>query len=140
MRIAVVDGQGGGIGKHIIEKIRREIGEDIDILALATNALATSLMLKAGANEGASGENAIIYNCPRVDLIVGPMGIIIPHSMLGEITPQIAEAIASSQVPKMLLPVLKGDVELVGLAGEPLPHLVTRLVDRIKELPGSCKV
>jgi hypothetical protein len=60
--------------------------------------------------------------------------------MLGEITPQIAEAIASSQVPKMLLPVLKGDVELVGLAGEPLPHLVTRLVDRIKELPGSCKV
>jgi hypothetical protein len=140
MRIAVVDGQGGGIGKHIIEKIRREIGEDIDILALATNALATSLMLKAGANEGASGENAIIYNCPRVDLIVGPMGIIIPHSMLGEITPQIAEAIASSQVPKMLLPVLKGDVELVGLPGEPLPHLVTRLVDRIKERLGSCKV
>ncbi|MFZ3171423.1 MAG: DUF3842 family protein [Carboxydocellales bacterium] len=140
MRIAVVDGQGGGIGKHITEKIRREIGEDIDILALATNALATSLMLKAGANEGASGENAIIYNCPRVDLIVGPMGIIIPHSMLGEITPQIAEAIASSQVPKMLLPVLKGDVELVGLPGEPLPHLVTRLVDRIKERLGSCKV
>ena len=133
MRIAVIDGQGGGIGKHITEKIRREIGEDIDILALATNALATSLMLKAGANEGASGENAIIYNCPRVDLIVGPMGIIIPHSMLGEITPQIAEAIASSQAPKMLLPVLKSDVELVGLPGEPLPHLVTRLVDRIKE-------
>lgn len=140
MRIAVIDGQGGGIGKHIIEKIRREIGEDIDILALATNALATSLMLKAGANEGASGENAIIYNCSRVELIVGPMGIIIPQSMLGEITPQIAGAIASSQVPKMLLPVLKGDVELVGLPGEPLPHLVTRLVDKIKERLGSCKV
>lgn len=133
MRIAVIDGQGGGIGKHITEKLRKEIGEDIDILALATNALATSLMLKAGANEGASGENAILYNCRRVDLIVGPIGIVIPNSMLGEISPNIAEAISGCQVPKLLLPVFKGDLELVGLQYEPLPHQVARLVERIKE-------
>ncbi len=133
MRIAVIDGQGGGIGKHITEKLRKELGEDVDILALATNALATSLMLKAGANEGASGENAILYNCRRVDLIVGPVGIIVPNALLGEITPGMAEAIYSSQVPKILLPILRGGIELVGLQGEPLPHLIAQLVERVKE-------
>lgn len=133
MRIGVIDGQGGGIGKHITEKLRKELGEDVDIIALATNALAASLMLKAGANEGASGENAILYNCQRVDLIVGPVGVVIPNAMLGEITPRVAEAVYNCRVPKILIPILKGDVELVGLQGEPLPHLVSQLVERVKE-------
>lgn len=138
MRIAVIDGQGGGIGKHITEKLRRELPEDVEILALGTNALATSLMLKAGANEGASGENAIVWNMPRVDLVVGPLGILVPNSMLGEVTPRIAEAVASCAAPKILLPLIRGQIELVGYRGEPLPHLINELVNRVKELffPG----
>ncbi|HEX3032078.1 MAG TPA: DUF3842 family protein [Bacillota bacterium] len=133
MKIAVIDGQGGGIGKHLTDRLRKELGEEVEILALATNALATSLMLKAGANEGASGENAIVYNCPRVDVIVGPVGIVMPNAMLGEITAKIAEAIVSSPAPKILLPILRGNVELVGLQGEPLPHLMAQVVDKVKK-------
>ena len=81
MKIAVIDGQGGGIGKVIIEKLRFTFGEKIMILALGTNAMATSLMMKAGANQGASGENAIIYNTNKVDIIIGVIGIIVSNSM-----------------------------------------------------------
>ncbi|OPY58214.1 MAG: hypothetical protein A4E55_01109 [Pelotomaculum sp. PtaU1.Bin035] len=81
MRIAVVDGQGGGIGKHITEKLRREFPEDVEFLALGTNALATSVMLRAGANEGVTGENAVLYNAGRVDLIVGPISILFPKEI-----------------------------------------------------------
>ncbi|AEG15907.1 hypothetical protein Desku_2372 [Desulfofundulus kuznetsovii DSM 6115] len=133
MRIAVVDGQGGGIGKHIMERLRRELPEDVDILALGTNALATSVMLRAGANEGATGENAVIYNAPRVDLIVGPVNILFPHAMMGELTPAMAAALAASPAKKILLPLVRGSVELVGLRTEPLPHLIEELVQRVKE-------
>ncbi|MEW6448064.1 MAG: DUF3842 family protein [Bacillota bacterium] len=134
MRIAVIDGQGGGIGKHITEKLRRELPEDVEILALGTNALATAMMLKAGANEGASGENAVIWNVQRAGLIVGPLSILIPNAMLGEVTPRMAESIAASEAPKILLPLLRGRVELVGYRSEPLPHLIDELVCRVKEL------
>ncbi len=134
MRIAVIDGQGGGIGKHITEKLRKELPEETEILALGTNALATSVMLRAGANEGASGENAVIYNAPRVDIIVGPLSILIPNGMMGELTPGMAEAIASSPARKVLLPLIRGTIELVGLSPEPLPHLIDAMVQRIKQL------
>ncbi|MEW6726126.1 MAG: DUF3842 family protein [Bacillota bacterium] len=134
MRIAVIDGQGGGIGKHITEKLRKALPENLEILALGTNALATSVMLKAGANEGASGENAVVYNASRVDVIVGPLGIIVPNAMLGEVTPGMAEAVAGSSAPKILLPLIRGTAELVGVCPEPLPHLVDDLVERIKRL------
>jgi len=134
MRIAVIDGQGGGIGKHITERLRKLSPEDIDLLALGTNALATSVMLKAGANEGASGENAIVYNVPRVDIIVGPVSIMYAHSMLGELTPRMAEAIAASPARKILLPLTRAEVEIVGVKPEPLPHLIDELVDKIKKL------
>lgn len=134
MRIAVVDGQGGGIGKHITERIRKISPEGIYLLVLGTNALATSVMLKAGANEGASGENAIVYNAPRVDIIVGPVSIICANSMSGELTPKMAEAIASSPAKKILLPLTKSEVEIVGVRPEPLPHLIDELVDKIKKL------
>ncbi|MEW6173038.1 MAG: DUF3842 family protein [Bacillota bacterium] len=134
MRIAVIDGQGGGIGKHITERLRRELPEHVEILALGTNALATSAMMKAGANEGASGENAVVWNVQRVDLIVGTISILIPNAMLGELTPRMAEWIASSPAVKILLPLVRGKFELVGLRAEPLPHLVDELVNRIKEI------
>lgn len=133
MRIAVIDGQGGGIGKHIVEKLRREMPEDIEIIALGTNALATAAMLKAGANEGASGENAVIFNAGRVDLIIGPLGIVMANAMLGEVTARMAEAVADSNAHKIILPVTRDDVEIAGYRSEPLPHLIADLISRIKE-------
>lgn len=134
MRIAVVDGQGGGIGRHIMEKLRRELPENVELLALGTNSAATSVMLKAGANEGATGENAIIYSAQRVNLIVGPVSILIPHAMLGELTPGMAEAIALSPARKILLPLSRNAFDLIGLRSEPLPHLIAELVQKVKEL------
>lgn len=137
MRIAVVDGQGGGIGKHITEKLRRELPEATEILALGTNALATSIMMRAGANEGASGENAVVFNATRVDIIIGPVSIVLPNAMSGELTPRMAEAIASSAARKILIPLIRGDIEIVGLRPEPLPHLIGELILRLKALHTS---
>ncbi|MFZ5647038.1 MAG: DUF3842 family protein [Bacillota bacterium] len=133
MKIAIVDGQGGGIGKHIVEKLRREFPEDVEILALGTNALATSVMLKAGANEGATGENAVIFNVSRVDMILGPLSIMFPNAMLGEMTPAMAAAISSSSAKKVLIPLIRSGVEIVGLRSEPLPHMIEELISRVRE-------
>lgn len=133
MRIAVIDGQGGGMGKIIVDRIRREFREEMDVLALGTNALATAAMLKAGANEGATGENAIVRNVERVDLIVGPLSILLANAMLGELTPRMAEAIASAEVPKIVLPLHRENVEVLGSSNEPLPHLVDALLDELRK-------
>lgn len=134
MRIAVVDGQGGGIGKALIENLREELGDDIEILALGTNALATSLMLKAGANEGATGENAIAVNAPKVDVIVGSVAIVAANSMLGELTPAMARAVAESSAKKVLIPLNRCGIYVVGVNSEPLPHHVRHAAAYIKGL------
>ena len=134
MKIAVVDGQGGGIGKHIMDRLRRELPEGIEFLALGTNALATSVMLRAGANEGATGENAVIYNASRVDLIAGPISIMFPNAMSGELSPAMAEAIATSPAPKVLLPLSRSGVNIIGLKAEPLPHLIEELAKKVREV------
>jgi 4-hydroxy-L-threonine phosphate dehydrogenase PdxA len=134
VRIAVVDGQGGGIGRHIVEKIRREFPEDVEILALGTNALATSVMLKAGANEGATGENAVTFNAGKVDIILGPISIAFPNSMLGEMTPAMASAVTSSGAKKILIPLNRSGVDIVGLRSEPLPHMIEEVVSRVRDI------
>lgn len=134
MRIAVVDGQGGGIGKSIVEKLRKELPEETEIIALGTNSLATSIMLKAGANEGASGENAIVYNSSRVDIIVGMISILISNSMLGELTSSMASAIAESPAKKIVLPLNRCNIEIIGVYNQPIPHLIDAAVNSIKEI------
>lgn len=104
MKIVVIDGQGGKIGKSIIEKIR-ENNLQADITAVGTNSLATSSMLKAGADNGATGENPVIIACRKADVIMGPIGIMVADSMLGEITPKMAEAVGQSDARKILIPV-----------------------------------
>lgn len=133
MRIAVIDGQGGGIGKAIVDKLRKELPEYIEIVALGTNATATAIMLKAGANEGASGENAIIYNASKVDIIVGALGIIVANSMMGELTPAVARAIAESPARKMLIPLNRCGIEVAGVKSEPLPHYIESIAAVIKK-------
>ena len=132
--IMIMDGQGGGIGKAIIKRLRDVYGEDIEILALGTNSLATSQMMKAGANRGATGENAIANMSLSVDIIVGPLAIIMANSMMGEVTPRMAEAISSSNALKILLPLTREKVMLLGVSDEPLPHLIERLIKTIKEV------
>jgi NAD(P)-dependent dehydrogenase (short-subunit alcohol dehydrogenase family) len=136
MRIAVVDGQGGGIGKAIVEKFRQVFGEGIQIVALGTNSLATSLMLKAGANEGATGENAIVYNAPKVDIILGPIGIICANSLLGELTPLMARAIAESCAKKVLIPLNRCNVTVAGTQNKPLPHYIDDAIEIVKTQRG----
>lgn len=137
MRIAVVDGQGGGIGARIIEAIRHALPEGTELLALGTNAMATVQMLRAGANEGASGENAIVQNVGRVDVVLGTVSILVANSFLGELTPRAAEAISSCRARKLLLPLTLLPVRVVGSPREPLPHLVDLLIQELLEPDGG---
>jgi hypothetical protein len=132
--IAVIDGQGGGIGSAIIKRLRETFAEEVEVIALGTNAMATGAMLKAGANKGASGENAIVQTVKRVDVIIGTMAIVLANSMMGELTPKMAEAIASSTATKCLVPLKMPEVEIIGAPKEPLPHLVDQLIKRIQEI------
>lgn len=134
MRVAVIDGQGGGIGKAIVEKLRKELPENVVIIALGTNALASSMMMKAGANEGASGENAIIYNASKVDIIVGTISIVVANSMLGEVTPHMARAVGDSPAKKLLIPLNRCNIEVVGVASGALPHFVDSALNMIKNI------
>lgn len=134
MIIMVMDGQGGGIGAEIIKGLRNELGAGLDILALGTNSTATSRMMKAGANKGATGENAIVRTSLRVDIIMGPLAIIISNSMMGEVTPRMTDAVCSCAARKILIPLTQENVQIIGVRGEPLPHLVSQAIKLIKDM------
>lgn len=127
-----MDGQGGGIGRAIIKRLRDTFGEEVEILALGTNSVATSQMMKAGANRGATGENAIIKTAPEADIIIGPLAIILANSMMGEVTPGMSQAVSSSNALKILIPLTQESVTIVGVSGEPLPHLIDQVIEIIK--------
>jgi hypothetical protein len=129
-RICVIDGQGGGIGSTVIKKIKDAYGESVEIIALGTNAIATAQMLKSRANRGASGENAIVQTVKGVDIIIGPIGIIMAHSMMGEVTPKMAQAVAVSPAKKLLIPLSQERIEIIGAAAIPLPKLVEELIGK----------
>ncbi|MBC8433037.1 MAG: DUF3842 family protein [Desulfobacterales bacterium] len=133
-RICIIDGQGGGIGATLIKYLKEAYGESVVLIALGTNAIATAQMLKAGANKGASGENAICRTVFQVECIIGPIAVTWANAMLGEVTPKMAEAVTSSPAIKILLPLSQESVEIVGLQKEPLPHLVQEAVEKIKEV------
>lgn len=134
MKIAVIDGQGGGLGKIIIEKLKRELGDDVEILALGTNAYATANMVKAGANEGASGESAICFCCKNVkfNCIIGPIGIVCPNSMLGELTPLMAEAIFNSECTKYIVPISKHGLYIPGIKNLQINDFIHEIAMDIK--------
>ena len=129
MRIVVIDGQGGKIGKTIIEQIRA-VGKECEITAIGTNSLATSAMLKAGADMGATGENPVVIGVRNADVIIGPIGIVAADSMLGEITPRMAEAVGQSNARKILVPVNRC-FEVAGVQEMSLSQYVARAVEML---------
>jgi len=134
MKLMIMDGQGGGIGAAIIKSLRDAMAADVTILALGTNTAATTRMMKAGANRGATGQNAIVRTSPMVDVIIGPLAIIMADAMMGEVTPAMAGAVASSPAQKILIPLSQERVSLVGVTGEPLPHMAEQVVRVVKEM------
>jgi len=133
-RICIIDGQGGGIGATLIKYLKEAFGENVELIALGTNAIATAQMLKSGANKGASGENAICQTVMKADCIVGPIAITWANAMLGEVTSKMAEAVTTSRAPKVLLPLSQEEIDIIGVSKEPLPHLVRVVVDKVEEV------
>lgn len=134
MLIAVVDGMGGGLGAQLVAALTAQLGARAEVIALGTNALATNNMVRAGAARGATGENAVRVSLCKADIVTGPIGIIIPNALMGEITPHIAETIAGSDAHKILVPVSQSHFEIVGLASRPLGMAIKEAVARIAEL------
>jgi len=133
MIVAAVDGMGGGIGVQIVTQLRQELPLDVEILALGTNAVATEKMMKARASRGASGENAIRVSIGQADFILAPVGVVIPNSLMGEVTPAIAVAIAGAPARKLLLPVNQPHFEIVGIEWKPLTKQISAAIDVIRE-------
>lgn len=133
MIIAVIDGVGGGIGAQIVTQLRRELPLDVEILALGTNAVATDRMMKARANRGASGENAIRVSIAQADFILAPIGVVVPNSLMGEVTPAIAEAIAGAPARKLLLPINQPHFEIVGIEWKALTKQITAAIEVIRQ-------
>ena len=133
MKIVVIDGQGGRMGKSIIEQIRKSCPDEqlYTLYALGTNSTATLAMIKAGAGYGATGANPIIVNARDADLIIGPIGIIIADSLLGEITPEMAAAVGSSPAYKILIPVKKCSHMIVGCQDAPLSEYLRQVCQEV---------
>lgn len=132
MKIVVIDGQGGSLGRALVEGIKGLDG--CEIYAVGTNSIATSAMMKSGADFGATGENPVVVNCRDADIIAGPIGIIAADSLLGEITEKMAAAVAKSGAVKVLIPVSRCSVTVAGVQDMPMGELIKIAVEKIKNL------
>ena len=136
MNILIIDGQGGRMGAALTEQIKKALPQ-AELVAVGTNSMATSAMLRAGAEAAATGENPVVVNSLWADVIVGPIGIITANALLGEITPKMAAAVSESHAKKILLPVSRCAVTVVGVQDKPLAEYVREAVSAILELAGS---
>lgn len=128
----VIDGQGGGIGKAVIEKLKKEL-PGLYVRALGTNGMATAAMLKAGADDGATGENAVIVNAKKAAVILGVVPVLMPNGILGELTPKMAEAIGESSALKILIPVNRCNVQIAMLQEGSLQQYIDKAVELVKD-------
>jgi len=130
MQLLVIDGQGGGIGRQVVEQVKKAYPQ-VEITAVGTNVLATQAMLKAGADHAATGENAVVVGCRTADVIAGPVGIAIADSLLGEITPKMAVAVGQSRALRVLLPAGLCNNYIAGGSKCTVSQLVQDCVERI---------
>ena len=137
MRVLVIDGQGGGLGRQLVAAISAAC-PDAELTAVGTNSLAASAMLKAGAARAATGENAVLVNARRADVIVGPLGIVIADALLGEITPAMAAAVGQADARRILIPVNHCDNYVVGIADVPVGTLVQSAAQKVRALWEGC--
>ena len=133
MKILVIDGQGGGLGKQLVAALSARCPQ-AQLTAVGTNSLAASAMRKAGAVRTATGENAVVVNCRHADIIVGPIGIVIADALLGEITPAMAAAVCQSSARRVLVPINHCENYVVGVPEQPVSQLVAAAAQKVKEL------
>ena len=132
-KVLVIDGQGGGLGRQLVSALAAACPE-AELTAVGTNSLAANAMLKAGASRAATGENAVVVNCRRADVIVGPNGIVIADALLGEITPAMAAAVCQSGARRVLVPINHCENYVVGVPDQPVSQLVAAAAQKVKEL------
>ncbi len=133
MNVLVIDGQGGQLGAQLIKALKDNF-LDMCIVAVGTNATATATMLKAGANQAATGENPVLVACKKADIIVGPIGIVIADSLFGEITPAMAVAVGQADAVRILLPINKCDNLVAGISNVSMMEIVEDVIRKMKEI------
>lgn len=138
MRVIVMDGQGGKMGKLLIEGVRAA-GLPCELVCVGTNSIATSAMIKAGASAGATGANAVLVASREADVIIGPIGILVADALLGEVSPAMAVAVGRSKAKKLLLPVSLCNNLIVGVSPLPLAKLIAQAVDELAKLIHECR-
>ena len=132
-KVLVIDGQGGGLGRQLVSALAAACPE-AELTAVGTNSLAANAMLKAGVSRAATGENAVVVNCRRADVIVGPIGIVIADALLGEITPAMAAAVCQSGAKRVLVPINHCENYVVGVPDQPVSQLVAAAAQKVQEL------
>ena len=133
MKVLIIDGQGGGLGKQLVAAVKSRCPE-VEILAVGTNSVATNAMLRAGADHAATGENSVVVAARKADVIIGPVGIVIADSMMGEITPRMALAVGQSQARRILIPVNLCDNIIVGVTDLSMTKNVTSAVETLRAM------
>ena len=133
MQVLVIDGQGGGLGRQLVSAIKERFPK-IEVLAVGTNSMATAAMLRAGADQAATGENSVVVASSRAEVILGPIGIVIADSMMGEITPRMAVAIGQSHAKRILIPVNHCDNSIVGVAESSMTRNVQNAMTALEAL------
>ena len=133
MKILVIDGQGGQLGSQIIKAVVAKY-PDSEITAVGTNAVATAAMIKAGAKKVATGENPVIVACRKADVIIGPIGIVIADSLMGEVTPEMAVAVGQSEAARILIPVNKCENLVAGVKNLTVSALIDDTIAKLDSL------
>lgn len=133
MKVLIVDGQGGGVGRQLAAQIK-ETFPAVQLMAVGTNTIATSAMLKGGADSAATGENAVLVAARKADVIVGPLGIVVADSLGGEISPAMANAVAQSNAKRILIPFKHCENLIVGVSDYTLGHLIQQAIDELRKI------
>ena len=136
MTVLIIDGQGGKLGQLLVKAMRERFPK-VALIAVGTNSIATAAMIKGGAAQAATGENAVCVACRRADIIVGPIGIVVADALLGEITPTMAQAVGQSTAKRVLLPMNRCDTLVAGVGLQSMTELVADALDKIAALIGE---